>query len=68
MIAEDFFFNTEKIKSALHWRPTLSNSEMMVRAYRYYSAHRGEIDARSDVSAHRRTAPMGIIRLLKWIS
>jgi UDP-glucose 4-epimerase len=68
MIAEDFSFDTAKIKEALHWQPTLKNSEMLVRAYQYYSAHRAEIEARSDVSAHSKPAAMGVIRLLKWIS
>ena len=68
MIAEDFFFDTAKIVRVLDWHPTLSNAEMMVRAYQYYAANRNEIEKRSDVSAHSRNASMGIIRLLKWIS
>ena len=68
MIAEDFIFDTHKIKHALAWKPTLKNSEMLVRAYEYYTAHRKEIEKRSDVSAHSKPASMGVIRLLKWIS
>jgi hypothetical protein len=68
MIAEDFIFDNAKIKQALSWEPTLKNSEMLVRAYKYYSAHRKEIEKRSDVSAHSKAASMGVIRLLKWIS
>jgi nucleoside-diphosphate-sugar epimerase len=68
MIAEDFLFDTAKIKQALHWEPTLNNSEMLVRAYQYYSSHRAEIEKRSDVSAHSKASAMGVIRLLKWIS
>jgi nucleoside-diphosphate-sugar epimerase len=68
MIAEDFFFETSRIKKALDWKPTLTNSEMLVRAYQYYSAHRAEIENRSDVSAHSKPAAMGVIRLLKWFS
>lgn len=68
MIAEDFIFDTTRIKQSLHWQPTLRNSEMLVRAYEYYSAHRAEIEKRSDVSAHSKGASMGVIRLLKWIS
>ena len=49
-------------------KPTLKNSEMLVRAYQYYSAHRKEIEKRSDVSAHSKPASMGVIKLLKWIS
>lgn len=68
MIAEDFLFDTRKIKEALHWQPTLRNSEMLVRAYEYYSTNRAEIEKRGDVSAHSKPAAMGVIRLLKWIS
>jgi UDP-glucose 4-epimerase len=68
MIAEDFLFETAKIKTKLGWRPTLTNEEMLVRAYQYYAAQRVEIYARRDVSAHSKPAAMGIIRLLKWIS
>lgn len=68
MIAEDFLFDTAKIKRELDWRPTLKNSEMLVRAYRYYSENRKEIEGRSNVSAHSKGAAMGVIRMLKWIS
>ncbi|MDO8559644.1 MAG: NAD(P)-dependent oxidoreductase [bacterium] len=68
MIAEDFSFNTEKIKRELQWQPTCSNEEMLWRAYKYYHDHREQIRSRQDVSAHRQAAKMGIIRLLKWFS
>jgi len=68
MIAEDFIFDTSKIKKALQWRPTLSNSEMLWLAYRYFQDNRKSIAARRDASAHRQAANMGVIRLLKWVS
>jgi nucleoside-diphosphate-sugar epimerase len=68
MIAEDFIFDTAKIKKALDWSPSLRNSEMLVRAYQYYAAHRSEIESRTGVSAHSKGASMGAIRILKWIS
>jgi nucleoside-diphosphate-sugar epimerase len=68
MIAEDFQFDTSKIERVLGWRPTLSNAEMLIEAYTYYVSRRSEIETRQDVSAHRRTAPMGIIRVVKWFS
>jgi nucleoside-diphosphate-sugar epimerase len=68
MIAEDFTFDTTRIKAALGWRPTVTNSEMLAAAYRYYAEHREEINARTNVSAHSKAAEMGILRLLKWIS
>jgi UDP-glucose 4-epimerase len=69
MIAEDFVFDTTRIKERLGWRPTRTNGEMMVEAYRYYSARRKEIEGRAgEVSAHSRGAKMGVIRVLKWLS
>jgi nucleoside-diphosphate-sugar epimerase len=68
MIAEDFVFDTTRIREAMGWRPTVTNSEMLAQAYRYYAENREEILARQNVSAHSRAAEMGILRLLKWIS
>lgn len=68
MIAESFVFDTTRIKQRLGWQPTLTNEEMLLKAYDYYAKHRTEISARTNVSTHRKPASMGIIRLLKWIS
>ena len=68
MIAESFVFDTSRIRRELGWAPTLTNEEMMLRAFSYYSENRKAIHARTDVSAHSKAAPMGIIRLLKWMS
>jgi len=68
MIAEDFVFDTTRIREAMGWRPTVTNSQMLALAYRYYAKNREEILARQDVSAHSQAADMGILRLLKWIS
>jgi UDP-glucose 4-epimerase len=68
MIAESFVFDTQRIRAELGWTPTLTNEAMMLRAFSYYSENRRAIHARTDVSAHSKAAPMGIIRLLKWMS
>lgn len=68
MIAADFVFDTSRLKAALGWAPTRTNREMLLAAYRYYAANRSEIAGREAVSAHRRSADMGVIRLLKWVS
>ena len=74
MIAEDFVFDTSRIKERLGWRPTVTNEEMMVKAYGYYAERKREIQSRRkgaggvEVSAHSRPAAMGVIRLLKWMS
>ena len=54
MIAEDFVFDTSRIKSELGWAPTMSNAEMLWRAYNYYQTNRKEIEARTGVSAGHR--------------
>jgi nucleoside-diphosphate-sugar epimerase len=68
MIAENFVFDTARIRRELGWAPTLTNQEMMLRAFEYYRQNRRAIHRRTDVSAHSKAAPMGIIRLLKWLS
>jgi UDP-glucose 4-epimerase len=68
MIAESFVFDTSKIKKELGWKPTLTNEEMLFRAYDYYHKNRDEIESRANVSAHRQAAKLGIIKLLKMIS
>ncbi|RSL17275.1 nucleoside-diphosphate-sugar epimerase [Edaphobacter aggregans] len=68
MIAESFVFDTTRIKQRLNWKPTLTNEEMLLRAYDYYAKNRAEIANRTNVSTHRKPASMGVIRLLKWIS
>jgi UDP-glucose 4-epimerase len=68
MIAEDFLFDTSRIKQKLGWRPTLTNEEMLWRAYRFYAENRRALTERNDLSAHRQPARMGVIRLLKWVS
>lgn len=68
MIASSFVFDTSAIKAALDWRPTMTNSDMLWRAYRFYQQNRHEIAVRGNVSAHRQAAKMGVIRMLKWVS
>lgn len=68
MIASSFVFDTSAIKRVLGWQPTLTNGDMLLKAYRYYHANRREIAARKQVSAHRQATRMGVIRLLKAFS
>src|ERR1017187_3298416 len=46
MIAEDFVFDTTRIREAMCWRPTVTNSQMLTMAYRYYAENRDAILAR----------------------
>lgn len=65
MIAEDFVFDTSKIEQELSGSPTLTNEEMLAKAYEGYVRDVEEISSRTNVSAHRQPASMGVIRLLK---
>jgi nucleoside-diphosphate-sugar epimerase len=68
MIAESFVFDTSRIKAELDWEPTVTNEEMLYKAYKYYHDHLDEIRSRKNVSAHKQAADMGIIKVLKWFS
>jgi len=68
MIAEDFEFDISKIKRELNWAPTMANEDMLYKSYKYYHDNRVEINSRKNVSAHKQSAKMGIIKLLKWVS
>jgi nucleoside-diphosphate-sugar epimerase len=68
MIAESFCFDTSKAERELGWHPTLGNNEILLDAYLYYREQKKEIRGRSNVSAHRKATPMGVIKLLKWLS
>jgi nucleoside-diphosphate-sugar epimerase len=68
MIAEDFVFDTTNIKEKLGWQPTLTNEEMLLKAYTFYKENKGMIRSAGGVAAHRQSAKMGIIKLLKYFS
>lgn len=67
MIASNFIFDTHKIKEKLGFEPTLSNEEMLLKAYEFYHKNKKEILNRKDVSAHNSVAKMGVIKILKWL-
>ena len=66
MISSSFVFDISKIKEKLGFEPTLTNEEMLYKAYCYYRKNRKEIENRTDVSAHKKNAKMGVIKVLKW--
>jgi UDP-glucose 4-epimerase len=68
MIAANFVFDNTKLKQDLNWKPTLTNSEILVEAYEYYVAHRDEIKGRQNVSAHKTGVKAGVLNLLRLIS
>lgn len=66
MISETFIFDTTKIKEKLGFKPTMTNEEILLKAFLYYHENKEEISSRKNVSAHKQNAKMGIIRVLKW--
>jgi len=68
MLSSSFVFDTSKIKEKLGFVPTLTNEEMLLKSYEYFHKNRREIENRKNVSAHRKSVDMGIIRVLKWLS
>jgi UDP-glucose 4-epimerase len=69
MLTMDFMFDTAKIKRELGWAPTLNNSQMLLKAFDHYRAHREEILANSDLSANRSAiTKLGLIGLVKTFS
>jgi nucleoside-diphosphate-sugar epimerase len=66
LLSQTFVFDTTRIRENLGWVPTRSNDEMLRDAYRYWEQRR---PARSEaLAAHRQSAKMGILRLVKWLS
>ena len=68
MLTKNFGFDISYIKSTLDWQPTLSNSEMLTKAYEYYVKNIKSMSSGDDVSANRSRAKMGIIKIIKFLS
>lgn len=68
MISSSFVFDTSKIKEKLGFTPTMTNGQMLLRAYEYYHENKKDILNRKNVSAHNQAAKMGIIKVIKWFS
>ena len=68
MIAEDFIFDTSRIRERLHWRPTVTNEEMLRLAYEFYRDNKSTLRRGTGVPAHLQPSKLGIINLLKWLS
>ena len=68
MLTQDFGFDISYIRSMLDWQPTLSNSEMLTKAYEYYVSNIESMSSGDEVSANRSRAKMGIIKIVKLLS
>lgn len=68
MIADDFFFDTARIRERLGWRPSLSCEQVLVQTYRDFTSRREQSRQRGNLFDWSGTAPAGVIRLLKLVS
>ena len=48
-----YYFDLKPMFDRLEWRPRYSNVEMLRQSYKWYTEHRGELDAKKSASASR---------------
>lgn len=65
MYGREMFFDISETERALAWRPRYSSAEMIAESYDWYVAHRDEVMARTDASAHRSAVKLGVLKLLE---
>jgi hypothetical protein len=64
MYGRDMYFDLTPVMTALGWRATRSNEEMLIESYEHYLSHRDEILRRRGASRHRSPIAFGLLRLL----
>lgn len=65
MLDKNVSLDITKAKHELDWQPTLNNSEMLLKAYNYFVAHRSSL---SVGGTNKDMAKMGLIKILKFFS
>ncbi|HEU5438662.1 MAG TPA: NAD(P)-dependent oxidoreductase [Ktedonobacterales bacterium] len=68
MLAESFVFDTTRIKTELAWRPTKTNTQMLIESYDWYVQHYDEIYSGAEPSAHRQPVKLQALALVKKLS
>jgi len=68
MYAESLYFDGSRARDELEFEPKWENVEMLCQSYDWYLAHREEVKASRDRSAHRSPVQEGLLRALRWIS
>jgi nucleoside-diphosphate-sugar epimerase len=66
MFGRSFYFDVEKAKRELGWRPIYSNEEMFIQSYAWYLDHREGLLASRPTSHHRSPVKHGILSLVKY--
>lgn len=62
---KDSFVSIEKIKTVLDWKPKYSNSQALIKAYRWYRQHYKEIKSKSSGVTHTVGWKQGILGVVK---
>lgn len=62
---KDSFVSIEKLKKALGWKPKYSNSQALIKAYKWYLKHYKEIKSKKAGITHRVGWKQGILGLFK---
>ncbi|MDR3298195.1 MAG: NAD(P)-dependent oxidoreductase [Candidatus Nomurabacteria bacterium] len=65
MLDKNVSLDTTRAKQELNWQPTLNNSEMLLKAYTYFTTHRKEL---TEGTTNKDLAKMGLIKILKILS
>ncbi len=63
----EVYFDLEKAREDLGYRPQWSNSAMFLQSYEWYVANREEILREKGRSPHRSAMKEGILKLLRWV-
>jgi nucleoside-diphosphate-sugar epimerase len=67
MYGRSMYFDLTPVRTALGWRATRSNEEMLIESYDHYLGHREEILRRRGASRHRSPVRFGVLRLLELL-
>ncbi len=62
MYGREMYFDLERTKRELDWKPRFSNIEMFCESYDWYLAHRDEVLGRHNASHHRSPVKQGVLR------
>jgi len=63
---KDSFVSTEKIQKKLGWRAKYSNSETLIRTFKWYQKHWKEYEEQTGIT-HRVAWKQGILKIARWI-
>lgn len=62
---KDSYVSIEKIMKAIKWKPTYSNTDALVKAYKWYEEHYDEIKSRGSGTTHTVGWKQGILGFFK---